>query len=248
VVAGASARPAGRRALALLGWLAVSALLGLARPAVAQPTFPLPPQLPARERHRFDEVIKGAFASTQVEFEPYVTRPEVFEFLLDHPEFATHVTRALKAARYKIWNESGTLWLDDGWGVKGVFQVVLAEPGLRLIHAQGAYQSALPDIRGRAVVALAYAFQPGPPGRAQVKTTVTSFVDIESAVVRAIGKVGAPIVQKKADREARQLLKVFARVSRAIEDNPGDVYARVRERPDVPKKELEEFRKLLRVP
>jgi len=33
-----------------------------------------------------------------------------------------------------------------------------------------------------------------------------------------------------------------------VEDNPADVYARVRERPDVPKAELEEFRKLLRVP
>jgi hypothetical protein len=55
-------------------------------------------------------------------------------------------------------------------------------------------------------------------------------------------------VQKKADREARQLLKVFAKVSRAIEDNPGDVYTRVRERPDVPKRDLEEFRKLLGVP
>jgi hypothetical protein len=37
-------------------------------------------------------------------------------------------------------------------------------------------------------------------------------------------------------------------VSRAIEDNPAEVYARVREHPDVPKPELEEFRKLLRVP
>jgi hypothetical protein len=60
--------------------------------------------------------------------------------------------------------------------------------------------------------------------------------------------MGAPIVQKKADREARQLLRVFSKVSRAIEDNPADVYARVRAHPDVPRPELEEFRKLLRVP
>jgi hypothetical protein len=41
---------------------------------------------------------------------------------------------------------------------------------------------------------------------------------------------------------------VFSKVSRAIEDNPADVYARVRAHPDVPRPELEEFRKLLRVP
>ncbi|MGH8650298.1 MAG: hypothetical protein ACREUP_13505, partial [Burkholderiales bacterium] len=144
--------------------------------------------------------------------------------------------------------ENGSLWLDDGWGVKGTFSVAHAEPGLRLMYAQGAYQSALPDIKGRAVVALAYRFQPAPPGRPQVSTTLTSFVQIESAVIRAIGRMGGSLVQKKADREARQLLRVFAKVSRAIEDNPADAYARVREHPDVPKPELEEFRKLLRVP
>jgi hypothetical protein len=115
------------------------------------------------------------------------------------------------------------------------------------MYAQGAYQSALPDIKGRAVVALAYKLQPGGPGRTQVATTLTSFVQIDSPVVRTVGKMGGPLVQKKADREARQLLRVFAKVSRAIEDNPADVYARVRDWPGTGP-ELEEFRKLLRVP
>ena len=221
---------------------------GVPRSLAAEPALPLPPRVPAKERHRLEEIAKRAFASTQMTFEPYPVRPEIFEYLLDHPEFASHVTRALHAARYKIWREGDALWLDDGWGVRGTFAIVYAEPGLRLMHAQGAYQSALPDIKGRAVVALAYKFEPAASGRAQVSTTLTSFVQIDSTVVRTIGRMGGPLVQKKADREARQLLKVFARVSRAIEDNPADVYARLRERPDVPRAELEEFRKLLRVP
>jgi hypothetical protein len=237
-----------RRFIAFAALLAFGLLLGRARPLAAQPTLPLPPQLPAKDRERFEEIVKRAFASTRQGVEPYPVRPEIFEYLLDHPEFASHVTRALKAARYKIWRDQGALWLDDGWGVRGVFTPVYAEPGLRLMHAQGAYHSALPDIRGRAVVALAYKFQPAPQGRQQVVTALTSFVHIDSAVIRAIGKMGGPLVQKKADREARQLLRVFSKVSRAIEDNPADVYARVRERAEVPKQELEEFRKLLRVP
>jgi hypothetical protein len=210
--------------------------------------LPLPEKVPPTERHRLEEITKRAFASTQITFEPYLVRPEVFEYLLDHPEFASHVTRALRAARYKIWRERDSLWLDDGWGVRGTFAVVYAEPGLRLMHAQGAYQSALPDIKGRAVVALAYRFEPAAAGRTQVSTTLTSFVQIDSAVIRTVGKMSGPLVQKKADREARQLLKVFSKVSRAIEDNAADVMAKVRARPDVPKAELEEFRKLLRVP
>ena len=132
--------------------------------------------------------------------------------------------------------------------MRGVFTPVYTEPGLRLIHARGAYQSALPDIKGRAVVALAYKFHPAPPGRPNVATALTAFVQIDSAVIRTIGRMGGPVVQKKADREARRLLRVFSKVSRAVEDNPADVYARVQARPDVPKPELEEFRKLLRVP
>jgi hypothetical protein len=239
-----------RRFLALLGLIAIGVVLGRARPLVAQPTLPLPPQVPPKERHRLEEIVKRAFASTQMGLDPYPVRPEIFEYLLDHPEFASHITRALRAGRYKIWRDAttGALWLDDGWGVRGTFEIVYAAPGLRLMYAQGAYQSALPDITGRAVVALAYKLQPGAANRTQVATTLTSFVEIDSTVVRTVGKMGGPLVQKKADREARQLLKVFAKVCRAIEDNPADVYARVRGQPDVPKAELEEFRKLLRVP
>ena len=227
----------------------LSGLLPIAtRSAWPEPALPLPPKVPARERHRLEEIVRRAFASTQMTFEPYPVRPEIFEYLLDHPEFASHVTRTLRAARYRIWREGDSLWLDDGWGVRGTFAIVYAEPGLRLMHAQGAYQSVLPDIKGRAVVALAYQLQPGGPDRTQVATTLTSFVEIDSTVVRTVGKMGGPLVQKKADREARQLLKVFAKVSRAIEDNPADVYARVRGQAGVPRPELEAFRKLLRLP
>ncbi|MGH7384339.1 MAG: hypothetical protein ACREKG_04090 [Candidatus Rokuibacteriota bacterium] len=231
-----------------MGLLGVFALLGGVHRIAAEPALPLPPEVPPQERRRLEEIVEHAFASTQRQLEPYVVRPEIFEYLLDHPEFASHVTRALKAARYKIWREGGSLWLDDGWGVRGTFALAYSEPGLRLMRAQGAYQSVLPDIKGRAVVALAYKFQPAPQGRQQIVTTLTAFVQIDSAVVRTIGKMGGPLVQKKADREARQLLRVFSKVSRAIESNPVDVYARLRARPDVPKQELEEFRKLLRVP
>ncbi len=62
-------------------------------------------------------------------------------------------------------------------------------------------------------------------------TVLTSFVQIDSAVIRAIGRMGGSLVQKKADREARGLLRVFSKVSRAIEDNPADVYAQVRGAP-----------------
>lgn len=235
--------PARAAALAAAAWLLLLA------PAEAQPALTLPGQLPPEQRARVDDVVRHAFASTRMELDPYPARAEVFEYLLDHPEFASHVTRALRAARYKIWHDADGLWLDDGWGVKGRFNLLHAERGLRLMYAAGAYdQGVLPDIRGQAVVAITYEFRPDGQGRTLAATAVKAFVQLDSRVLRTVGKLGGPLVQAKADREGRTMLKVFAKVSRAIEDNPADVYRRVSERPEVPKPELEEFRRLLRLP
>jgi hypothetical protein len=63
----------------------------------------LPPQLPAAVRTRIQPVTDNPSLAVKVPGEPFVARVEVFEYLLDHPEFASHVTRTLKFARYKIW-------------------------------------------------------------------------------------------------------------------------------------------------
>jgi hypothetical protein len=241
------------RSLARAAAVTLAFLAGLAFapvvPAEAQATLSLPGTLPPEQRAKLEHLIKHAFASTRMELEPYPARAEVFEYLLDHPEFASHLTRALRAARYKIWREADGMWLDDGWGVKGRFNLVRAERGMRLMYAVGAYeQPMLPDIRGDALVAITYEFRPDARGRTLAATTVRAFVQLDSRMLRTVGKMGGPLVQSKADREGRQLLKVFAKVSRAIEDNPADVYRRVSERPDVPRPDLEEFRRLLKLP
>jgi hypothetical protein len=233
--------------------LAVFAL-GFVAPAspaqAAQPRLALPAQIPPAEQQRLAEIMRNPFAATRVEGEPHLTRPEVFEYLLDHPEFATHVTRALRVARYRVWHTADGLWLEDGWGVVGRFAVVHAEPGLRLMHAWGRFeQRFLPDIRGQALVAIEYGFRPGANGRAVVTPAATGYVQVDGGFfLDIIGRVGAPFIQSKADREARQLLRTFAKVSRAIEQDAPEVYRKVSARPDVPREALEEFRRLLGLP
>jgi hypothetical protein len=210
----------------------------------------LPALVPAAERVRLEPIVKNADVATRMELERYAARPAVFEYLLDHPEFATHVTRALRSARWRIWRVTEGLYLDDGWGVRGHFELVHARPGTRVFFAQGQYeQRLLPDMPGRAVVVLEYDFQPGADGRPLVATTVTAHIALEGRMLRWAGRTAGPAAQAKADKEGRRLLRVFSKVSRAIEDNPGAVYENLRARPDVPRRELEEFRKLLlRVP
>ena len=232
--------------------LVAGTLLFLLGSAVAQavaPLLTLPRQVPSSERARLETIVKNSFASTRVEHEPYAARPEVWEYLLDHPEFATHVTRALKMARFRIWHDGADLWVDDGWGVKGQFTIVHAERGMRVLYARGQFeQKVLPEIRGQAVGTLEYAFRQDEAGRTVVATAASGYVQVDNRALNALARIAAPMVQAKAETEAGYLLRTFARVTRAIDEDPARVYQLVSERPDVPRAELEEFHRILRLP
>ncbi len=229
--------------------VAAVAGLALAPAAVASRAVPpLPAHIPPAARVKVAPVTDHPSLATSVDGEPFVGRREVFEYLLDHPEFATHVTRALKFARYRIWRTPDGLGIDDGWGTKGVFEVVYAAPGTRVMYARGVYeQRVLPDIRGQAVVMIDYGTQPAPDGRSTIRTALTGFVKLDSRLLSMAGKLASAVARAKAEKEARGLARLFAKTTRAIEANPSAVYEAVRQRPDVPSRELEEFRRLVTV-
>ncbi len=238
-----------RRRSRILLLAAAAGLLGLVGSALgARPAPPLPPDLPAAERLRLQQVTEQASVATRADGEPFVTRRDVFEYLLDHPEFATHVTRALKLARYRIWREADGLWLDDGWGATGQFSIVYAANGTRVMYARGQYtQWYLPTIHGQAVVIIEYAAQPAPDDRSLITTTVTGFVKLDSRVLEWAGRLASAAATAKAEKEARLLVRVFARASRAIESDPAGVHGLVRQQRDVPQRELQEFGRLLQL-
>ena len=208
-----------------------------------------PPEIPADERAKLERVTDRATVSTRFAGPPFPARREVFEYLLDHPEFATHVTRALRIGRYRIWRTSEGLFLDDGWGARGHFVVVHAVNGLRVLHAWGEYdQPLVPSINGEAVAVIEYADAPSGDGKNHLVTVISGFVRIDNRMLAAAVKLAAPVARAKAELEARRLTGVFARVSRAIDENPMSVYDALRREPDVPQPDLEGFRRLLNLP
>src|SRR5437667_325733 len=70
----------------------------------------------------------------------------------------------------------------------------------------------------------------------------------EYLLVEMASRLLSRTARAKAEREARQLVKVFARTTRAIEHDPAGVHELLRLRPDVSRPELEAFRQLLRLP
>jgi hypothetical protein len=233
------------RARRLAALLLIGLALGTSSVRAAS-VVTLPMEMAADERARLGRLAEAAAVSARVDTEPFLTRREIFDYLLDHPDFASHVARALRLGRYKIWKTPEGMYLDDGWGATGHFAVIHTAARQRVMYARGAYRQAImPAINGEAVVMIEYAATPTGDGRDRVRATVSGFVKLDSATLTMAMKVAAPIAQKKADLEARRLMRTFARVSRLIEDNPTDVYERLRQRPDVPARELEEFGRLL---
>jgi hypothetical protein len=221
-------------------------IAGAAGMAGAGEPITLPAEVPESARARLRPVTDAPSLAVKVAGEPFVARREVFEYLLDHPEFATHVTRSLRLARYKIWRSAGGLSIDDGWGTVGTFELVHAAEGLRLMYARGVYQQRiLPDIHGQAVVLIDYDTLPAPDGRSTITTAVTGFVRLDSRLLNLASRLATSVATAKGEKEARRLVKVFARATSAIETDPAGVYAKVRQSPGVPAPALEGFRRLL---
>ncbi|MGH7392599.1 MAG: hypothetical protein ACREM3_24550 [Candidatus Rokuibacteriota bacterium] len=214
--------------------------------SAARPAPSLPADLPQGERARCLAIAEAAAVSARVEAEPFVVRREVFEFLLDHPPFATHVTRALGVARYRIWRDAEGLHLDDGWGTTGRFEVVHTAPGTRVFIARGEYNKRfLPTIEGEAVTMIEYRAEPRPDGRALLRSTVSGFLRLDNRLATLAMKAMNGIAQRKADKEAKKLMRVFAKTSRRLDEDPAGALERLRRQPDVPRAELEAFARLL---
>jgi len=235
-----------RFAVTLVGavWLT---LLPVAHTGAADSTaLNLPAGIPEAERGRLTGVAAGAAIATRVDGEPFLARRDILEYLLNHLAFTTQVTQALRLARLRVWPTAEGLMLDEGWGTTGRLWVVYAGEGTRVIYTRGQHQMALlPSIHGEVLLIIDYHYVPGAQGRDLVKTAVAGFVKLDSRILSGVLKLGSAIAQKKADREARGIVKLFAKVSRAVEEDPAGVYAKLRDRPDVPRAELEEFRALL---
>jgi hypothetical protein len=227
----------------------VLVLAGVATTLASAGPVVLPAGIPEAERVKLERVADAAVVSTHYDGEPFPARREVFEFLLDHPEFATHITRALRIARYRIWHTPEGLFIDDGWGAVGRFTIVHAGSGVRVVYASGHYEQALmPTIRGEAVAVLQYSSRPGSDGQHRLVTSVDGYLKLDSGMLGMATRLAGPAAAHKADLEAKRLTRVFARTSRAIEENPAAVYESLRQRPDVPRAELELFRDLLNLP
>ena len=156
-------------------------LAGRRRPAVerAQAAPPLRCRVAARPRRPRPLEDSPRTRSSPPGSSPRAVRDaprSVREFLLDHPDFASHVTRALGLARYRIWRDEATGSGSTTGGGEGPVHDRARRAGrARDVRARPLRAEADARHRGEAVATLTFAFSPGSNGRTMVSTSATGY-------------------------------------------------------------------------
>jgi hypothetical protein len=179
------------------------------------------------------------------------SREPVFRFLLDHPDFAAAVARALRLGKYHVDARDDGFWGDDSRGARGMIRVLYADEGRRLYHLEGTYEGrGLPTIQGRMLVLIEFQHADDLAGGTRVEASVTGHIRLDTPLVGAIAQLAATLarstVERAVERKVRRFFGTVARVSRWAHDEPEEFWAALEGHPEIPQHAtLAAFRQIL---
>ena len=167
------------------------------------------------------------------------SREPIFRFLVDHPQFAAAVARALRLGRYHVDARDDGYWGDDSRGARGMIRLLYADEGRRLYHLEGMYEARnLPTIQGRMLVLIEFQHEDDPEGGTRVDASVTGHIRLDTPLVGAVAQLATmlarPAVERAAERKVHRFFATVARVSRWAYDQPEQIWAALEGHPEVP--------------
>lgn len=216
---------------------------------------PIPFQsLKEKDRQRVQEVIEHPSFSREIKGFKFPSRKEVYEYLLDHPDFAAAVSRALKLSKYQIKKEGDEYWAHDSFydkdgrlrGVKGSFRVIYADQGKRIYFAQGTYDVKrwLPTAHVRAVFVLEFQHRLDEEG-SYVENNLSGYARIDNPFLHFILKILKPLVSKGMEKKIAKTFTMAANVSEQAYRDPSAFSRQLEESQEISPEQLEEFRRVL---
>jgi hypothetical protein len=203
-------------------------------------------------RARAEAVLARSIFAQRVENIRFPSREAVYRFLIDHPDLAATVARALRVGDYRLEPRDDGYWGDDRRGATGTIRTLFADESRRLYHLAGRYQKGVwPGIDGQILVLLEFHHEPDESGTTVAVQSLTGHVRIDSPILGGlaglIGTLSRPLVEDAVERKVRRFFGTVARVSRWASEQPEQVEAALDGNPIVdPSPALTAFRALLR--
>lgn len=233
-----------RRPGLILGVLALLAGAGAPDAGVGQPIDWS--RLSADGQRLVEPVVARPQIARDVANITYPSRRELWEYLLDYPDFAADVARALHEGKYRIRWVGDRYDVDDGRGVTGIMRPLLVEGGRRIFYLEGRYDTRwFPTLRGRAVVVLDSEYLEPAGGQPLADVRLQGYVRIDNFFVRAFIAIARDFSERTFDGKVRKFFSHVERVTRRACDDPGGLLALLAVEPGLSRERLAELRAIL---
>ena len=210
--------------------LAVAATVACAEPRAEKGKvagkLPLPVALeamPAPTRDTLSKVMKDPTITAVSPPEEFVAQPDMYQWLLDHPDRTAGAWRKLGVAAVEIkpLKDGRFCWKDEN-GSELVWQNVAQGPTGRVWYAEGKVNPGplLPTVSVTAVAVLTYADTPRSTGDAVIKHQIEVFLHTDSKTANLITKMLGDGAPRMAAQGSEQLLMFFSGIAKYAHDKP----------------------------
>jgi hypothetical protein len=185
-------------------------------------------QIPAEHRRAAQYIVKNASIYRRLPTRVIDCDPDVFNFLVQHPEVIIDVWRVMGISQVALQKlPDGAYRGTDNAGTTGVVRFLFSQWGqdaqnLAVILADGMYEGKpfVTPLKARTIILLRSGAVRETNGRHYVTVRVDSFVRIEQMGVELVAKTVQPWISKTTDRNFIETLTFVSNFSRTAEKNP----------------------------
>lgn len=185
-------------------------------------------QLGDQQRRQLQSVIQNASMYRRLPTRVIDCDPDLFTFLLQHPEVVVDVWQMMGISKVTLQQTSDNSYRgNDGCGTTGNVSYFYANWGpeaqnLAVVYAEGAYEGKpfIKPLRARSVMVLQSGAVRETNGRSYITVRVDSFVEIQQMGVELVAKTVQPWINQTADRNFIETLGFVSTFSQTAEKNP----------------------------
>lgn len=208
--------------------------------------------VPSDDRQSLEEIVRTPTLYREIKGIKFRSRKEIYDYLLDHPEFAAGVARALKLADYEITKEQKAFHgakdsyrATDTRGITGHFQVIHAGGKKRVFFLVGTYhRNWLPVISAKAVVFLLFDHK-ADGEETYAENDLRVYVKIDNRVIALLTRLLQAAMGRVMESRMKEVLAVAGTISEEIYRDPDGFLRKLETNSRLSRQELDGFRRIL---